>query len=75
MAILNEFMVCFIEENVRKWVNNINKFYLSEYMCQKYLSIYKKLEDSSENLYKELEKFLRDKYYIMPYLKDLVRNL
>ncbi len=29
-AILNESMVCFIEENGRKWTNNINRFTLNE---------------------------------------------
>ena len=73
-CILNEAIICYISENNRKWITNVNKFELNGKQREKYEEIRNK-DIPYEQLYKLLESFLLQNFNIIPSLKTLIQKL
>lgn len=73
-CILNESMVCYINEKTRKWVANINRFQLPEDLRKGYDEI-RRRNLSFEKLYQLLESYIYENYSIIKELALLIRRL
>ena len=73
-CILNETIICFISENNRKWITNVNRFLMTDKQREKYQEIRNK-DIPYEQLYKLLESFLLQHFNLIPSLKTLIQRL
>lgn len=73
-CILNEAIICYISENNRKWITNVNRFHLTDKQREKYEEIRNK-DIPYEQLYKLLESFLLQNFNLIPSLKTLIQKL
>jgi len=73
-TILNECIVCYIEEKNRKWYTNVNRFVLSNDIRKKYDEILNS-DDSYETKYIRLNKLMYDKCDYINNFKEIVKNI
>jgi hypothetical protein len=73
-TILNESIICNINENTRKWIINVFKFELPNDIKKKYDVIAEK-QTTSEQLYIELTKFMNENIEMSEYLLKRISEL
>ena len=73
-CILNESMICYINEKTRKWITNVNRFKLPENLRKGYNEI-KGKSIALEKLYRLLENYLYENFSIIDDLKSLLKKL